>query len=404
MKRLIKFGSIGFVIVGAIVSGANDVSAIPASFIQFTPAGQRLGISGTPASVKSVTITGSTVPRTSTVRVNSCGFTKITNPSGFTEGDISIFNGGTFNVASVKSSAAIPEPTCSSIGVAANIPTTPGAYNVGKGAIVYTGLPVSRVLDLSYTSSDPITRNVTLNACGYGIVNVSAGGLFSVDGSAPADLSSLQKAEYSCSGGVLFARIFGPFSGVSNAVPITPLADVSRDSAFNLIVKVPRSATSSVVFDNASFTRSATSDRCSGLYLPATTTGIVKINGVSVDTSAIPTRSSQESCAVRPDGSYANTQNFGTGRYADGRFYIKNFPSLTMGDRSIVSVQSNGSRTVPTLGNGCGFSVVRSSASSPITALTSISVAGTSYTVGSLPVLARPPLCPAGSNLSVPTN
>ena len=404
MKRLIKFGSIGLVILGAIASGVEQASAIPSTFRQRTDTGYGLGISGVPSSIKTLTFTGASVTKTSNIRINACGFGKITNPSAFTEGNISISGNGSFDVATVKANSAIAEPTCSSTGVAANLPATAGAYNVGKGAIVVTGLPVSRVLDISYTSSDPITKKVTMNVCGYGVTQFIPNSLVSIDGATPLDVSNEPIAKYACSSGILTAVIF-----TGSSLPLVPIASIpsiSRDSANNLIVKSTPSTKVSLAFDGATFTKSVTSDRCSGLYLPATTTGVIKVSGISIDTSTFPSRSSQETCTYKPDaGGYYNSQGYNNSRYSDGRIYIKSFSGLTLGDRSIVSLETTGVRTVSPTTNACGLSVIRNASSSPITDTTSFTYNGSPLTVGSLPVLAALPNCNASTGLmSVPTN
>ena len=404
MKRLIKFASAGLVIVGAIASGVEQASAIPSTFRQWTSAGYRLGISGVPLSVKTLSLTGSSITKTYSIRVNACGFAKIANPSAFTEGNISVSGNGSFNVAAVKANSAITEPTCSTTGVAANLPATAGAYNVGKGAIVVTGLPVSRILDISYTSSDPITKKVTMNACGYGITTFPFGALASVDGASPVNVDNEPIAEYACSSGILTALIFT--GSTSPLVPIASIPSISRDSANNLIVKSTPSTRVSLAFDGATFTKSVPSDRCSGLYLPATTTGVIKVSGVSINTDTLPTRSGQETCTFKADaGGYYNSQGYANSRFADGRIYIKNYAGLTLGDRSIVSLETTGVRTVSPTTNACGLSVIRNASSSPMTDTTSFTYNGSPLTVGSLPVLAALPNCNASTGLmSVPTN
>ena len=401
MKRLIKFGSIGLVIAGAIAI-TGEAKAIPSVFLQETDSGERLGVSGTPLSTKVVTLSGANVTKTSTVRVNACGFTKIANPSALTEGTINILGNGSFNVASVKGSPAIVEPTCSSTGVAANLPATAGAYNVGSGAIVVTGLPVSRVLDSSYTSTALITKSLTLNACGFAFTAFPFGALASVDGSTPISIGGLPLARYSCVSGALFGKL----ASGANRVPIIPLPDVSRDATNNLVIKAAADTRISVAFSGASFTKSATSDRCSGLYLPATTTGVITVNGVSIDTSTFPVRSGQETCRVdAQDGLYYNSLGSHNSRYSDGRIYIKNFSGLTLGDRSIVSVQTTGIRTVSPTTDGCGLSVIRSTSTAPIAGSASFTYGGNPYTVSALPVLGGLPKCNGAFRvLTVPTN
>lgn len=401
MRRIFKIGSIGLAIAGAIIGG-GEAFAIPALFDQEATGGTRLGISGTPNSTKTVTFSGATFTRTATIRVNACGFAIIPNPSQYTEGNILIsapIGNNSFNVANVKASTAISEPTCNN-GVAVGLPSTGLAYNIGRGAILLRGLPESRVLDISYQSSDPITRTVTLNACGYGVTPKS-GNNVSIDGAAPVPTLGLPYARYSCANGVLYGAVF---TGNGNYAPITPLPNISRLANNRLVFTAAPSTPLTISFNGATISRSVTSDRCKGLYLPATTTGTVKINGVSINVDTLPTRTGQETCTFNSEfNMYFNSQGYGSARYADGRVYIQNYAGLTLGDRSIVTVESTGSRNVSPVTNSCGYSIVSGTASAPITESSTFNYGGTSYTVGSLPLIAGSPRCSNGT-LTVPTN
>ncbi|MFM7888751.1 MAG: hypothetical protein ACKPCM_19130, partial [Pseudanabaena sp.] len=348
---------------------------------------------------RTLSFTGAGISKTSTVRVNACGFAKISNPSALTEGDITV-NGSTFNVATTKATATITEPTCVD-GVAANLPSTGFAFNVGKGAIVIRDLPTSRVLDATYTSTNPVIKKVSINACGFGVAtNVSGSSSVSVDGGTPVNWDSQPYAGFSCSSGKLFASILSPNTTPQVAIP--ELAAVSRDANNNLIFNGAGSSIIPVSIAGANFTKSATSDRCSGLYLPAATTGIVKINGVSIDTDALPVRVGQETCRL-VDGVYSNSQGYNNSRWSDGRVYIKNYSGLTLGDRSIVTVETIGNRNISVKTNSCGIGVLRSTTSSPLTITTAFTHNGTSATVGDLPLIEGLPSCSA-KGLRVPVN
>ena len=402
MKRLIKFGSIGLLIVGAIASQAEQAfGQVPAIYQQFIPgAVKKLGISGTPNTIRTVSISGVDVDKVSTVRVNACGFAKISNPSALTEGSITI-NYVSVNVAATKASALITEPTCID-GIPENVPSSGTAFNIGKGAIVIRGLPTSRVLDVTYTSSDPVTRKVNINACGFGSLSgVRTSAYASVDGSTPIRWDTQPYAGLSCnSEGKLFALILNP--NVIPQVPIPSIASVSRDSNNSLIFKGVPSSIIPVTIAGASFTKSATSDRCSGLYLPATTTGMITINGVSIDTSSLPTRVGQESCKLFPDGAgYGNTQGYYNTKWSDGRIYIKDYPDLVLGDRSIVSVQGTGTRSISLRTNACGTATISNTPASPLTSTTAFTHDSTSAVIANLPLISALPSCSA-KGLTVP--
>jgi hypothetical protein len=398
MKRLIKYGSVGLVIAGAIATGGQaSAQTIPSVYRQFIPGKATLiGISGTPNTKRTLSFPSGGATKTSTVRVNACGFAKITNPSALTEGNINV-GGISVNVAATKAGTAIIEPTCVG-GISANLPATGSAFNVGKGAIVISSLPTSRVLDVTYVSNDPVIRNVTINACGFGTTSFTAGATVSVDGGTPIDANVQPYAGFSCSSGKLSAAVLSPF--VTPQVPIPALAAISRDSLNNLIFKDP---TSGISISGSTFSRSATSDRCGGLYLPASTSGVVSINGVSIDTDAFPSRTGQETC-TSTNGLYGNSEGYYNSRWSDGRVYIKNFPGLALGDRSIVTVQSTGARPVTLSPNSCGIALVRSSATLSLTPTTSFTQDGvTPIQINSLPLISRIPSC-STLGLTIPVN
>lgn len=397
MKRLIKFGSVGLVIVGAIASvgevGAQGVPTISklTSYASgtYTVNGTLIRVTGTPSTTKAIKVTGITSVKTTSIKTNACGFAKISNPSAYTEGDLTIEGGTVVNVASTKASSPIIEPTCLN-GVAENLPATGSAFNVGKGAIVVKALPALRQLDLTYSSTEVSTKNVSINACGYGFSSrIPATSGFSVvsDGvtSAIADIPE-GYSNFDCKNNTLLA-----FQDRS------VLPSLYKDPLNNVFVKTTAfRAPVEVSLASAPYTKSVTSNRCQQVLLPADVSGAITVNGASVNLSSLTDFGALASSCTYDSGS-ASYGGSTLGKY-NGRYLIgSGFQGVAIGDRQIMSVQYTAPKVVKATSNGCGIAKL------PSTVTDAFSYGGTAYTVASLPVVSAV-VCPVINNYTASNN
>ncbi|WP_434683994.1 hypothetical protein [Pseudanabaena minima] len=378
MKRLIKFGLFGVVIAGAISSGGQAFAQLPSVFVQTGTSGVRVGVSGTPRTQVPVTFTpdlGTGQPRTRTVRVNACGFAVVPNANGL--GSSISYVAQTVNVASVLALPVREVPTCVN-----GVPSSPlpsdqanGAYHAPNNSILLVGLPPSRVLDLTYTDSSPVSRFITLNACGFGLTNPPSGyGNISVNGGAPVAWGSLPVSLFNCVSGNIFAK-------ASSITPAPTIPATFRDGTSIWYYGAPFTEITTT-FEGAPNIRSATSDRCGGLLLGSATnpvSGTVKVNGLSVNTDTLPTAAARPRCLLS-GGNYAfefvpTAPNF---KLPNGQVFLSEVVGLNIngaapnkfGDRSILNVEVPGVRTVNSRTNACGLAQIRSTSNAPILAAT----------------------------------
>jgi hypothetical protein len=125
-------------------------------------------------------------------------------------------------------------------------------------------------------------------------------------------------------------------------------------------------------------------------------TGTVTINGVSIDTSNLPV-GTLKTCGQYSEGgdtgyAYATGNvnspwdaNLTSFRTNDGRVFIRNYPGLSIGSRSILALSTTSDRNVSLTANACGIATLRSTTSYPLTTGTEFTLNSVTQTVGSLP-------------------
>lgn len=402
MKRLINFGSVGLVLVGAIAAGGEAFAQLPDVFIQqvFTngqPSGFRIGIKGSPRTQVPVTLSpqgGVGQQRTRAARVNACGFTVLNNAS--TLGDVIGFGGQNVTLSTLSNNSIVGAPDCVNGVPSFPLPNTPGqfVYRTANNSLLITGVSPSRVIDITYQDSSPISRFVSTNQCGFGLTNAPSGYLNVAVGSNPVvDAGQLPISEYRCVNGFTFKK--ADATQISN-IPASFRYESDiwyKDAPFTQI---------STIFEGQPNVRSATSDRCGGLLLGSATnpvSGDVKINGISIgDVSSLPI-AERPACRLSGGVYSFSVEPTGNIKLPTGQVYVTTVTGLSLqgaqpnklGDRSIVSVEQAGTRTVNVRTNACGLATIRSTTSAPITASTQFTKQnGSTQAFSDLPEFAAP--------------
>lgn len=395
MKRLIKFGSIGLVMAGAIAISGEAFAQVTVYSTQ-TPEGYELSIVGTPRTQIPVTVSsgGSTV--TKSFRANGCGHVVIPNAASLANLNV----GGQFrNVTQALTASPIALPTCQGT-TSSTLPATHdtnssiGTWNLGDGKILATvpvaaNAPNGRLIDATYLDNSPKSRFVTLNACGIGkVTKLSSSANVSVDGAAAALVSSFTDlgSPLRCKGNLLMG------SSQSFDFSSTPLPFVFRDANNSVFIAASggAGATVSVGLASQSQTRSLTSDRCGGLTVGTKTnpqTTPFTIGSDTIDPATLST-GLKPSCKLT-GGSYAyDVTPSGNFKTSDGQVFVKSTAGnpTGFGDRRIVSVVTTAASTRNLKADQCGIATIRSTTSSPIANSFGFSYDGSNYTVGSLPV------------------
>lgn|GEM_PF-1266469 len=375
MKRLIKFSAL--MAIAAIAAGTGVYEAfaqVPSVFVQTGTTGNRVGVSGTPRTQVPVTFTPDAnlgQQRTRTVRVNACGFAVVPNANSL--GTSISYAAQTVNVASVLVLPVREVPTCVNGVPSSPLPNTQqnGAYHAPNNSILLVGLESSRVIDLTYTDSSPVSRFITLNACGFGLTTPPANyGNISVNSGASVAWGSLPVSAFTCFQNNTFAK-------ASTVTPAPTIPASFRDGS-NIWYYGSPFTEITTTFEGAPNIRSATSDRCGGLLLGTATNpvnGTVKVNGLSVNTDTLPTAASRPRCLLS-GGNYAfefapSAPNF---KLPNGQVFLSEVTGLNingaapnkLGDRSILNVEVPGVRSVTSRTNACGLASIRSTANAPI--------------------------------------
>jgi hypothetical protein len=414
MKRLIKFGSIGLVIAGAIALGgeASAQFVVPDLYLQTRISAQsgttfQLGVKGTPNTIKKIGFSGISSSRTRTIRVNSCGFGTISNVQSITSGVVNTPS-GQFTASTLAASAPIIQPTCTNGVLSSPLPTTGNFFNVGGGTVLVKGLTANTVQDLSYTDTAPQTRNVTINACGFGVVTIPFSATSVIpEGGINSTLSTLQRGSLTCTAGELYVSELP--SLVANQFAIPAIADLTR-SFNNVFIKTTPLNVVPVIVNGAVSTRSVTSDRCSGLLIGSAVspiTGTVTINGVSINTATLPI-GTVKACGQYSEGgttgyAYATGNinspwdaNLTSFRTTGGAVFIRSYPGLPIGSRSILALSTTADRTVNLTANACGISTLRSTTSFPLTPATEFTYNSATQLISSLTNGVAPRCTPTG--------
>jgi hypothetical protein len=401
VKRLIKFSAL--IAIAAIATGTGVYEAfaqLPSVFVQTGTSGTRVGVSGTPRTQVPVTFTPSNPnvgqPRIRTIRTNACGFVVVPNANAL-GGSIS-YLAQTVTVSSVLALPVIEAPNCVNGVPSSPLPQTQqnGAYHAPNNSILLTGLTPSKVLDLTYTDSSPVSRFITLNACGFGLTNPPANyGNISVNNGTAVNWGSLAPSAFTCFQNNTFAK-------ASTLTPPPTIPATFREGTSIGYYGAPFTEIITT-FEGAPNIRSATSDRCGGLLLGSATnpvSGTVKVNGLSVNTDTLPTAAARPRCLLS-GGNYAfefvpTSPNF---KLPNGQVFLSEITGLNIngapinkfGDRSILNVEVPGVRSVTTRTNACGLATIRSTSNAPILPATLFTKSGSAQeTFSNLPEFVAP--------------
>lgn len=419
MKRLVKFGSIGFVIAWAIATSgqASAQNTLPPVFKVVNPitSVQSLVVTGAPRTQIPVAFTGGDVTRTVSVRGNPCGFAVLRNAAQYGTSVLSAVIGNTpvsFSpqVATAPGDA-VGVPTCTGTdfsNAATSFPLPPllqgqifRATKVADGSVLLQGLTLNRVQDFTYEQPANISRFITTNACGYGTSAIPTGSAaVAVNNGAPVagGIFNLPIFAVACQNGALF--------GAGGTIAST-LPSAFRDSSNNVYFTGATTQSTAFSFPNIANTRSVTSDRCGGLLIGSIANpvfGVIRINNVNFDTGSVPA-GARPRCLLTA-GVYGFETPPTNVRPSAGQAYLVTVPTLQIqaplrpngfADRSIVTLETPGQRTVNATTNTCGVAVLRSTTfgNNPST-LIGLPSASANVTVASLP-LRSPDRCVQGA-------
>jgi len=401
VKRIIRIGSIGLVIAGAIAGAGEVFAEVPAISLSVNKDGvsRNITIFGTPRTQVPVALLGAGTQVTKSFRANGCGHIVIPNAASYAG---LIVAGKGVNVNSAFLASPIAPPTCQGM-VSSALPTAShannalgelhSAWNIGDGKLLLSPgadatAPNGRFVDGSYQDNSAKQRFVTLNACGLGTVSkVSTSTSISVNGGTAVDIGSLTDiSPLRCSGAkVVGAEYDHPASFTGN------LPDVFKDSQNSIYFKVDSNAAVVVGLASQPAARSVTSDRCGGLTLgsqmrPYTTP--FTIGSDTIDPAALSV-GLKPNCKKKSDGSYAYdvapTANITT---SAGQVFVKSTTGYPtgFGDRRILSITASASATRNLKANTCGLASIKSKATNPIVSALGFTYKGISYTVNDLPL------------------
>lgn len=398
MKRLIKFGSTGLAICGAIAITGEASAQIPAiSQSPDTVAGQyRVTIYGTPRTQVPVSISGAGTEVSRQFRANGCGHVIIPNAADYAQLMIGEFN---ISTATTFDDPAIAPPTC--LGTTSSQLPSPhnspavgrtNSWNLGDGRLLVTvpvdaNAPNGRMVDVTYSDNSPRSRFVSLNACGLGtITRVGGSASISVNEGTPIEIGNIpQISPLRC----LQATVIGAESDHPSVLTAS-LPDVFKDYSNNLYFKGSSGATIPVGLEGQAATRSVTSDRCGGLTVGSATrpqTSAFTIGSDTIDPASLSV-GLKPNCKKQTDGSYAyDVAPTGNITTSAGQVFVKSTTAYPtgFGDRRILQITSTGSATRSLRANACGIANIRNSNNS-ITPSTQFTHNGNNYTVSNLPI------------------
>jgi len=394
VKRLIKFGSVGLVIAGAISIGGEAFAQLPTLFRveKPTPTGIRASyfIKSTPRTQVEVELSGGVSTKTLPVRSNACGIAVLSSATKY-NGLTLVSEAGSFQPETILAGAAVLVPECLPNGqLATPLPSGSGSIiNGGSGRIILVGLTPDRVRDVTYSSPNVSKKFVSTDACGIGSLTSSSSGFTQVNLSGVTTaLSALPLQNFLCRSGVVFSK------SLTAPLPVTATANGKSVSVSGLPPLQPYPFT--VV--GGSVTISATTDRCGGLTLGTASnplTGTIQIKGVSFDTTTVGS-GAKPNCVLNSNGSYSYQSSPSNVRLSNGQLYIYQIPGLSLESREIVPVTSGANRVVNQTANSCGIATYKSSNLLP-TSLISLNNAA-AVEVSTFPI-AETPVCRDGDIL-----
>jgi len=204
VKRLIKFGSIGFVIAGAIATGGQA----SAQLVVDKDANGAIYAGGLPAST-STELVFSGITQNRSVVANSCGAISLRGSSRSPLPATLTVGGSSIDISSLPVQL---KPTC--IAGAWNVtPTT--NFRTSSGEVIIIGQTPNSAIQTSFAGST--VRRANTNACGFAKISSSGSftpsGEFTITGqSGTFDVSSLTtKANPDiCRNGVLYRAVVTP--------------------------------------------------------------------------------------------------------------------------------------------------------------------------------------------------
>ena len=399
MKRLIKFGSIGLVIAGAIAIGGEAFAQIPPisrySQIDSTTGattGIYVRITGTPRTQVPVTIAGQPQTTTKQVRLNSCGFGTIDATNIQTIAFSQSNGSSTYTVGPTEiPTATSPIPTCVNGNSSLDNITAgaaPVVINLGGGKILINALKFpnnqGRVIDVAITKTVSKEKFVTLNVCGVGQISLGADTIpaeatIAVNGGTPTQINGLPNGNtvpvVDCAGSALAVNV-----GI-------PAGATFKNAAGDFFIK---SASSGITLPTgATTTKSVTSDRCGGITVGSITnpqTTPFTLNGTTIDPidPATLTTGLKPNCKLGTGGDYAyDVAPSGISKLSDGRVFVATTTAnpTGFGDRLIYTMNFTASATAKTYNSdACG--VIRVKQTTP--AFTEITVDGNPYVMADL--------------------
>ena len=376
MKRLIKFGSIGLVITGAIATAGQASAQIPpiSQYNSTSAAGlttKSIRIVTTPRVQIPVTVSGQPVTSRLQVRLNNCGQAVINGINAesvsYTRDQLNGFPTGEISVSTLPTTAI---PSCDSATGLSSLSNadanTPPAYDVGNGRILINALRPStnqgRVIDVFVKRTQNRERFVSTNACGIATLNlgdastVPSFATVSVNGATPVQVSSILNG-----GTVPIVDCVGSNVVVQSGFPTgtkfkNPDGDVFISSNLPIVATLP---------SGGNVNRSVTSDRCGGVTLGSAInpqTSSFTLNGVSIDPSSLST-GLRPNCVLGTGGSFSyDVQPTGSVKLSDGRVFVYSTTANPsgFGDRLIYTISTasqSASRTYNR--DACGIARIR---------------------------------------------
>ncbi len=405
MKRIIRIGSIGLVIAGAIAGGNSANAEVPALSTTQNPNGSSIDVTifGTPRTQVPLSISGSGTQVSKSFRANGCGHVII--PKAASYAGLTV-NGVLINTAKVFTATAIAPPTCQ--GTESSILPLPThdydggngitfsqSWNIGGGSILFkvpvvANAPNGRMVDAAYADNSAKSRFVSLNACGLAkVTKVARTAIITVNNGTAVDLSTFTgglSAPLKCAGD----KVVGEVNDFS-AIFTQSLPTVYKDPQNSIYFVGSAGATVSVGLAAQPATKSITSDRCGGLTRGSRLTpqtAPFTIGSQTIDPSTLPVGLKPNCKSTAGVYAYDVTPTNDILKTSDGVVFVKATTAnpTGFGDRRIVQITTSGSATRSLKANSCGIASIKSTTSKPILGTVTFEFGGTNYTVSDLPV------------------
>jgi hypothetical protein len=362
MKRLIKFGSVGLVIAGAIAISESAFAQVPAA-TRFVNAQSQytIYITGTPRTQVPVALGNLQSTVTRTFSSNGCGHVIIPNANLLSSLTTPV---GSVNLTNVLARPMIAPPVCTGQTSTALGTSADSAYNLGDNRVLInlgsdSTAPSGKRVDFTYTDNSPRQAFVSLNACGVGSINsrtLSNTATIAINGGAPVEFSTLPSSQLRCGG----TNVLG--LDANFPTPSVPDTWIGTEGSTQYVFHktTPNATVEYQTSSAAPVNRSVTSDRCGGLTIGTATSPQLSdfsIGGTLISVGSLPV-GLRPTCKLT-SGTYAyDVVPSGNFKTSDGRVFLKSIPSLPtgFGDRRIYTISTQGSTTTRTArANGCGI-------------------------------------------------